>query len=176
MVSYPIGFRMAQAIGFTGAAWLSGNIAALSMNAVPALVSSRQEDNAPPKLIVKQWRNVYEAGKAQNRPIAAITASAFFYLAWSVRSGAPLFRQAAYSQAGLYSAAAILTLGIVPYTIVAMSNTNNALLNMAKPKIELSDRNQAESVTLLDKWVNLNLFRSLLPLAGGLIGIAAAFM
>ncbi|GFF56829.1 hypothetical protein IFM58399_10408 [Aspergillus lentulus] len=63
-----VGFRVAQAIGFIGAAWLSGNIAALSMNAVPSLLRSQKETNLPLTATAKQWREMYEAGKAQNRP------------------------------------------------------------------------------------------------------------
>ncbi|GAQ12293.1 hypothetical protein ALT_9614 [Aspergillus lentulus] len=63
-----VGFRVAQAIGFTGAAWLSGNIAALSMNAVPSLLRSQKETNLPLTATAKQWREMYGAGKAQNPP------------------------------------------------------------------------------------------------------------
>ncbi|KAL2812896.1 DUF1772-domain-containing protein [Aspergillus cavernicola] len=174
MSSFPFGFRLAQAIGFSGAAWLSGNIAALSLIAVPALTTSRREDQAPPKLLVKQWRNMYEAGKTQNPPIAATTAAAFFYLAWSVREGGPLFRQATYSRAGLYSTAAVLTLSIVPYTFVAMRTTNGSLLDLASSPTEFSERATTASGTLLDRWGFLNGIRSILPLAGGLMGMAAA--
>ncbi|KAB8067973.1 DUF1772-domain-containing protein [Aspergillus leporis] len=176
MVSYPIGFRVAQAIGFTGAAWLSGNIAALSMNCVPGLIASRREDLAPPLLVVKQWRKVFEAGKAQNPPIAALTGAAFLYLAWSVRVGAPLFQRAAYSRTGLYVAAATLTFSIVPYTFLTMSTTNNELLKMERLSTDLSSHDTKESAKLLDKWVTLNGIRSLLPLAGGLMGMVAAFI
>ncbi|GKZ33040.1 hypothetical protein AbraIFM66950_002759 [Aspergillus brasiliensis] len=173
MVSTPIGFRAAQVLGLTGAAWLSGNIAALSMNAVPGLVRSREEHNVPHQLIVRQWKNMYEAGKTQNPPIAAATATAFLYLAWSVKSGSPLFRQTAYNCVGLFSAAAIVTLSIVPYTLVAMSGTNNALLKLAGSKQELSHQDIEEINDRLQQWRTLNFVRSLLPLAGTMVGMAA---
>ncbi|CEJ59424.1 hypothetical protein PMG11_08049 [Penicillium brasilianum] len=173
MASYPLGFRLAQAIGISGAAWLSGNIAALSMNVTPALLRSHREDNVHPATIAKQWRNMFENGKTQNPPIAAAVAASFFYLAWSVRSGAPLFKHTAYSRSGLFSAAAVLTLGIVPYTIVAMKRTNDTLLEKAKSVSEISD---TETSTLIEKWTTLNAVRGYFPLAAAVIGMVASFV
>ena len=150
-----------------------GNIAALSMNVTPALLRSRREDNVPPATLAKQWRNMFENGKAQNPPIAAAAAASFFYLAWSVRAGGPLFKQTTYSRAGLFSAAAVLTLGIVPYTILTMTTTNNALLEKAKSAPEVSD---TETARLIEKWTTLNALRGFLPLAGAAVGIVASFL
>ncbi|KAJ5644218.1 uncharacterized protein N7484_006725 [Penicillium longicatenatum] len=174
MTTIPIGFRVAQAVGFTGAAWLSGNIAALSMNAAPAVLRARVEDNLPVKNTVKLWRNLYESGKAQNPPVAALTASAFFYLAWSNRSSSTLIRQVARNSPALYGTAAILTLSIVPFTFVAMSSTNNALLAKTELDSEPSAQTSAEIDDLVKKWISLNGIRSLLPLAAGVFGIFAA--
>ncbi|KAL2838534.1 hypothetical protein BJY01DRAFT_219921 [Aspergillus pseudoustus] len=168
--------RVAQGVGFTGAAWLSGNIAALSANSVPAIISSVREDNISPNVACKQWRNMYEAGKTQNPPIAFATASSFAYVAWSVRQiPRSLAASAAYGGFGMYVAAAVLTLSIVPYTVAAMRPTNNALLELAESK---GDRvtSSAEVEGLLGRWTTLNWARSLLPLAGGFAGIAAALL
>ncbi|KUL89349.1 hypothetical protein ZTR_03681 [Talaromyces verruculosus] len=158
-------FRIAQAIGFTGAAWLS----------VPGVVTSARGNIISPKVACTQWRNMYEAGKTQNPPIAAATASAFTYVAWSVRQNPTLFVSGAYGGFGMYTVAAVLTLSIVPYTIAAMKNTNNALLELADSKGDLLT-SRAEVEGLLDRWITLNWIRSLLPLAGGLAGIAAALL
>lgn len=116
---------------------------------------------------------MFENGKTQNPPIAAAVAASFFYLAWSVRSGAPLFRPTAYSRSGLFSAAAVLTIGIVPYTMLAMSSTNNALLEKASSTPEISD---TETSRLIEKWTTLNTVRGYLPLAGAVIGLMASFV
>lgn len=193
MNTFPLGYRVAQAIGFTGAAWLSGeyypilwifsklihitligNIAALSMNAAPAMLRARREDHLPVTNMVKLWRNLYESGKSQNPPIAALTASAFFYLAWTTRSSSPLFRQVPRNSTALYGTAAILTLSIVPYTIVTMSSTNNALLAKTKLDSEPPAQASAEIEDIVNDWVTLNGLRSLLPLVGGLLGMFAA--
>ncbi|KAI9042947.1 DUF1772 domain-containing protein [Aspergillus affinis] len=152
-----------------------GNIAALSLIAMPALGEVRSENAVPQGVILKLWHKMYEAGKAQNPPIAAAAASAFFYLAWSGREGGHLFRHARFNLAGLYSTAAILTLGIVPYTIVTMRSTNNTLIGLAQSSKPLTNTEETKSRNLLGRWVVLNGIRSLLPLAGALFGITAIF-
>lgn len=118
---------------------------------------------------------MYEAGKTQNPPIAAATASAFTYVAWSAHRSPALFASAAYGGFGMYVAAAVLTLSIVPYTAATMSHTNNTLLGLADSKGDLLT-SHAEVEGLLGRWTTLNWVRSLLPLAGGFAGIAAALL
>lgn len=143
------------------------------MNTVPALVEGKNEDQLPPRTIAKQWRRVFEAGKAQNPPVAAVTSTALFYVAWCVRSGTPYFRKAAYSLPALYCTAGILTLGLVPYTFVAMRTTNNTLVSKSKVELEASEKNYKELDGLLHSWISLNWVRSLFPLAGSFVAILA---
>jgi len=110
---------------------------------------------------------------SKNPPVAAGVTAAFLYLAWSVRSGSPLSRKTPLSRSGLFSAAAALTLGIVPFTFVAMSTTNNRLLERSESLKVVSEE---ETVDLIEYWTNLNQIRGLLPLLGGLCGIAASFL
>ncbi|KGO69875.1 Protein of unknown function DUF1772 [Penicillium italicum] len=144
------------------------------MNAAPAILKSRRENEIPSVTLAKQWKKLYEAGKAQNPPIAAVTASAFFYLAWSVQSGRLIVRGALSSRPALYCFAGLLTLSIVPYTIIAMSKTNAALLTTATSDSKVADKASTDVDELVHKWISLNGFRSLLPLVGGLVGIFAA--
>ncbi|CAI7628652.1 unnamed protein product [Penicillium pancosmium] len=173
MASYPFGFRVAQAVGISGAAWLAGNIAALSTITTPALIRSQKEDNPPVGLLAKQWRNLFENGKSKNPPVAVGVTSAFIYLAWSVRSGAPLFKKTPISRSVLFSAAAALTISIVPFTLVAMSKTNNKLLEKSELTKEASD---ADTVELVERWTTLNQIRGVLPLIGGLCGMLATLL
>jgi hypothetical protein len=136
----------------------------------PSLAHSKTNDGVASITLAKQWRYVYEAGKTQNPPVAASTAAAFIYLAYSARLSAPKSSIALY-----YGTAAVLTLGIVPFTLALMAPTNNKL-------IRYSDRSGGETLMqaqnadfdqLLGRWTTLNALRSLLPLAGGLIGLLA---
>lgn len=116
---------------------------------------------------------MYENGKSKNPPVAAGVTAAFLYLAWSVRSASPLSRKTPLSRTGLFSAAAALTLGIVPFTFVAMSTTNDRLLERSE---SLKVGSEEEMVGLIEYWTSLNQIRGLLPLLGGLCGIAASFL
>lgn len=149
----------------------TGNIATLSLTSVPALLQSGSNDSVPSAILVKQWRYTFEKGKSQNPPVAAATAAAFAYLAWSVRSGSPLRSLAPKNSIQLYCTAAILTMGIVPYTIVAMSSTNNRLL--AKSEATEETLVDVEAKELLQRWTFLNGVRSSLPLAGAITGLIA---
>lgn len=146
------------------------------MNVLPALLRSREEINLPLTVIAKQWREIYETGKRQNPPVALFTAAAFIYLAVSSRSPSPLFRTAPFSRAGLYASAAILTLSIVPFTLIAMKNTNNALVRVSQFNGEGSAMPDAKVEVLLRDWVALNRARSWFPLVASLAGIAAALL
>ena len=113
---------------------------------------------------------MYERGKAQNPPIAAVTAVALGYLSWAVRAGsrlAPLVRGGAGM---LYGAAAVLTVGIIPWTMVGMSVTNGRLIAVADGKG--GEKKEVEG--LLEKWRGLNAVRAALPLLGGVVGFWAS--
>lgn len=150
-----------------------GNIASLSTIVTPALLQSQKEDKPPIGLLAKQWKNLYELGKSKNPPVAAGATSAFLYLAWSARSGGSLFRKAPISRSLLFSAAAVFTMGIVPFTFVAMSETNSKLLAKSQSTKEISDD---DTVDLVERWTTLNAIRGFLPLIGGLCGIAASLL
>jgi uncharacterized membrane protein len=72
----------------------------------------------------------------------------------------------------LYSIAAVLTIGIVPWTIIAMMPTNNKLLAKAEQSASVM-ADDKEVSDLLRKWTILNGIRSLLPLAGTAVAFAA---
>ncbi|KIN09011.1 hypothetical protein OIDMADRAFT_141184 [Oidiodendron maius Zn] len=176
MAFVPISFRIAQAVGITGAAWLSGNIASLSLISVPALIQSGSKDSVPSPVLAQQWKYNFEKGKSQNPPIAAASASAFSYLAWSVRSGSRLRSIVPKNSIQLYTTAAILTLGIVPYTLLAMQSTNSKLIakSEAWKGVAISGTSEdAEFIELVEKWTFLNGVRSSLPLAGAIAGFIA---
>lgn len=117
-------------------------------------------------------------------PIAALTAASFVYLAvFSSRNkSSPLlvFRGAPYSCAGFYASAALLTVSIVPFTMVAMSLTNDALIDVCEAQDQGAPAGATatdpEIEALLRDWVSLNRVRSLLPLIASLTGIAAALL
>lgn len=67
-----------------------------------------------------------------------------------------------------FAAAAGTVLAIVPYTLAAMTKTNDALHKIAKDGISGSEPQVAG---LLHTWTLLNFGRSLFPLGGAVIGV-----
>jgi hypothetical protein len=119
---------------------------------------------------------LYEAGKAQNRPIAAATATAFLYLAWAILSGKYVTGPMAWNISTLYGTASVLTLGIIPFTVIFMRGTNNSLLSKVNMDAESADKSGVEIKRLISRWTAMNVIRSTLPLAGSIIGMTAAFL
>jgi hypothetical protein len=76
----------------------------------------------------------------------------------------------------IYSAAALLAIGMVPYTMIFMLPTNNKLMAKAeqaagaKGAVAADDK---EVIELLGKWSILSGIRSLVPLLGGVVSMAA---
>jgi len=70
-----------------------------------------------------------------------------------------------------YATAGALTLAIVPFTLIFMNPTNQALLQIAGGGATAAVVNDDSVRALITKWTGLNLIRSLLPLAGAIIGI-----
>lgn len=157
----------------------TGNIAGLSLVSAQSLLRSRRKDGVSAVMVGKEWRNLYHIGKAQNPPIAIVTSSIYLYLAWAVSlySGPELdARQLSPHAAKLYAVAAVLTLGIIPWTLAVMRPTNNLLESHAtrfETPASGADKQAIEIDAHLAKWKTLNLVRSLFPLAGSLVGTVA---
>ncbi|OJD34132.1 uncharacterized protein BKCO1_2500049 [Diplodia corticola] len=170
---------IARAIGIGGAFWLSGNIAALALISVPACTSAFHDGAATTVSLTRLWRHTYERGKAQNPPIAALTTASLSFLAWSTRHvGAP--HGSVLRPLYLYGAAAALTIGIVPYTILTMRGTNNKLIKNSEEigrqgvAAPASREEESEVEELLGRWMWLNGVRSVLPALGGVAAVVAA--
>ncbi|PYI35879.1 DUF1772-domain-containing protein [Aspergillus indologenus CBS 114.80] len=209
MTTHPLAYRTAQAIGFTGAAWLSGNIASQSLITIPALLAidpdpdptatdhpnhntapltDHPNHNTAPPTTLQIWKRISTASSTQTPPVAAGTAAAFVYLAWTVARAVepPLLLQALSSSRSIggyvgpgwwYAAAAVVTVGVVPYSAVVMRGTNCELVRLVEREREKGAEAEAEAERtrgLLKRWAVLNAVRSLLPLVGGLCGFAAA--
>ncbi|KAM0349779.1 hypothetical protein ACHAPU_003610 [Fusarium lateritium] len=157
-VSLPLPSLLATATGIVGSAWASGCIASISLAGVPAALQLQ----APTSAIV--WQELFNRGFALMPKLAATTALAYTYAAY-------VSYKAGRDWKGL-AAGGILTVAIVPFTIVFMSSTNSLLFKAASGTLEAS---QDDVAKLIGRWGVLNLIRSLLPLAGTMIGLSAAF-
>jgi hypothetical protein len=160
MGDVPMSIRLAQAIGLTMSSALAGSTFTISAMLVPRLLES------PSPLLLKQWKHAFEAGKASVPPLAGICTLSFGYLAYETK-GAPNALPHVWK---IYAASALLCIGIVPYTLVALKSTNNKLLNKAEETRALKAEDKIVEVglggetahQLVDKWATLNLGRAIM--------------
>ncbi|KAL5349204.1 hypothetical protein ACLOAV_005492 [Pseudogymnoascus australis] len=145
----PITARVLQTIGLTTTAILAGTSASFSLYAVPRILES------PTPLLLKQFKHMYTAGHDSLPAGTVVAATSLLYLAYDSRTaGTAAWRG--------YVTAAVLAVGIVPYTIAVMLSTNNVLLGMAEEKEEKVEKRAAEVKILVDRWALMNLGRSVL--------------
>ncbi|KAK4193385.1 hypothetical protein QBC35DRAFT_458436 [Podospora australis] len=137
---------------------------------------------APTPVMLTLWKNAYAQGKASLPTLTVATAAGYLYLALSkFRVSNDLFR------AKLYAAAALLSLGIVPYTYAVMLPTNNALhkkeaeINAkvagktgGKGPMVVTEAEERGAKALVDWWGVLNLGRSVLLGVGAGVGVYAS--
>ena len=131
---------------------------------------------------------MYDHGSVQNPPIAAVVAGSFYYLTWQVRSKPAVYeRLVGSNDQWFYCGAAFLTLGIVPWTLVAMLKTNAALETIAGGDATITTKDETtgeddvvhtvsddEFDGLVRRWQVLNAIRGVFPLVGGLWAVYAA--
>jgi len=179
----------------------TGGIMCLSVVAIPALslparhppsatVPEHQVPGTPVAHLSHQWLDVYERGKSIFPPIAMVSSAANVYLAWKLRD-ALVPDVLGYSWSSLYVTAIGATLGIIPWTLTAMKDTNGQLKAHAVRDDAAAAEGNGEMVIsaqekamrakqdeqvpqLMRDWAWLNLCRAAFPLVGGVIGFLGA--
>lgn len=117
---------------------------------------------AVPATTAQVWSELYQRGACLMPRIGAGVALAYGYAAYE-----------SYSQGSNWKgfvAAAACVVAIVPYTVAVMGKTNAALLEAARGGAAAA-ASAAQVPSLVDRWGTMNLIRSLLPLAGSLLGM-----
>ena len=105
--------------------------------------------------------------------IAVVSGLAYMYLSYSLYGGLN------HPKAEMYAVSAILTLGLIPYTIIGLMPTNKKLFKKVEETKDLSVQEKATEVgvpkgestkELIDHWATLNFVRGVLPLLGASLG------
>ncbi|KZN88749.1 Noranthrone monooxygenase [Penicillium chrysogenum] len=141
--------NLAQIAAVSSSIWLSGEIFTYSWGAVPAVLEACSTSQ---HLAAKQWATFYHKGHSLGPPFAILGAGGFVWLA--LKSGC-----------WLYWGAAILDIGIVPYTLAFMVQTNSSIFEFANVK-DSSEKPASEEnqlAPLLNRWACLNTIQT--PLA-----------
>lgn len=129
----------------------------LSILAIPGLLSTTTPVST--QVLAQQWAGIYHRGKVLGPQTAILGLLGYGYLAYERSS-----RGLGWTK---FIGAAALTLGMVPFTILFMDPTNQALLKVAAGVGVMGEGALRE---LLVKWKGLNLMRSVFPLAGAALG------
>ncbi|KAK2014962.1 DUF1772-domain-containing protein [Colletotrichum eremochloae] len=147
------------ATGILGCAWWAGAGASVSMFTVPAILQSSSE----PAHALRLWRHIFLNGASTGPKVALVTFLSLAYTAYDHHN-----RGAGWKP---YATAGVLSLAIVPFTLILMSSTNNALMAGAQG---LETLTWSETTELLTRWRTLNFVRSLISLASAGLGMWCA--
>lgn len=133
----------------------------LSIIMIPVLL----ETNSTADGLVRQWKRLYHYGHICMPTMAvSVTGLYGFAAARCFSSGSANWKSNA--------AAGALTIGIVPFTLLVMAPTNDALFATRAPILSPAHalENLAEVQRLIMKWVWLHAVRSVFPLVGAVVG------
>jgi hypothetical protein len=150
--------RVAQVLGLTGTAALAGVVFSFSGLVVPRILES------PTPLLLNQWKHAYHVGKARVPPLAGVCASSFLYLAYEAHKHTA--NTVPYKWK-VYVTSALLTLGIMPYTLFIMQPTNRKLVSKEEETRGLAVTDTIVEAglggetahALVDKWATMNIGR-----------------
>jgi len=129
---------------------------------IPVMLETTHE----PAQLVQQWSCVFKNGHRKGPIISIATGLMYCYTAWSNHAGGAPWK--------VFALAGALTMGMVPYTLITMGGTNNALLR-AEAKIKSGDDGISwkDVAILVRTWNKLNAIRALFPLSGAVLGMLA---
>ncbi|OCK77577.1 hypothetical protein K432DRAFT_384580 [Lepidopterella palustris CBS 459.81] len=159
----PATVLIAQAVGITASAFLTGQSAAISYATVPSILL------APAPLAARQWKKLFGIGARVAPGLSIVSAVACGYLAYRESPSSPAFK--------LYAAAAVLVSSTIPYTLLLMLPTNKKLVEKSDSlaSTELTDKAAEAGIAkeetvhaLIDKWATFNLGRAILAGIGAL--------
>ncbi|KAH8701025.1 hypothetical protein BGW36DRAFT_375420 [Talaromyces proteolyticus] len=152
-----------QTTAFVTGSFLSGAMMSLSVIAVPVLLDTNLTDSGH---TVHQWARLYHYGHIYMPALAVATTGLYIYTAmrkWAARE---------HNRLLIYAAAGVSTIAIVPFTWVLMDPTNYILFGLDElPKGSTQMMDEPTVRKLLMKWAWLHVVRSLLPLAGSILGL-----
>jgi hypothetical protein len=154
MAQFPTSSLVAVATGIIGSAWTSGAMASFTVFSMPTALDF-------PSQQAQLWNDLFVRGFAWMPKLAVTVGLSYAWAAYDTAN-----RRGKWQG---FIAGAALTAAIVPYTLVFMWSTNNALTNLATGAATASSTEHVAG--LIRRWSQLNAVRSMLPLAGSVMGI-----
>ena len=138
----------------------------LSLMAVPVLLDTTTQS----ALLFRQWVRMYHYGHQALPTLAVSTFALYLYTAFRRT------RSKTQQPWGIFVTAGVVTLSMLPFTWIFMLATNNELFRLERvarsdPQVMGID----EAKGLVRHWSRLHFMRSLLPLAGAVIGMTTLY-
>jgi len=181
MTDSPLPIRLAQTVGLSLTLVQAGATLGISAFTVPRLLES------PTPLMIRQWANTFTIGKAVAPPLAILSSLSYFYLSYahssySSSSASAINLALQGNKALAYAVVGGLSVGIVPYTLLLMTPTNNKLLKKADEMRGLEKEDTVVEIglagenahQLVDWWGVLNFGRGVMLSVAGVMGVWTA--
>ncbi|OTB10020.1 hypothetical protein K445DRAFT_323415 [Daldinia sp. EC12] len=143
--------------GILGSAWVSGNITALSICGVPAILASGTTAEG----LLRGWALQFKRGASYMPTTAAAIALSYVYLAFRHRGRGLEWRG--------YAAGALSNVLLIPFTLIFIGGVNNKML--AANEGTGKQLSQETVRHLIATWGKLNAVRIFMPLAGAALGL-----
>ncbi|KAL2867497.1 DUF1772 domain-containing protein [Aspergillus lucknowensis] len=148
-----------EAIAVITGSFLSGAMMSVYLLAVPSLF----ETTTDPSQLVRHWSRIFLNGHIKG-PIICLTTTALYGLA-AVR------KYAAGERWGVFAAAGLTTIAMVPFTLTIMAPTNNALFRLEGEVKKGGAPVWGEAERLVQRWNRFNASRAFFPLVGAILGM-----
>ncbi|VDB95359.1 unnamed protein product [Peniophora sp. CBMAI 1063] len=172
------GVRAAAAVGIMTSGILSGAIISASAWGIPAILTTASSSSSDaPLTTLRAFTTLYNRGKSTAPPLAALASASFAYAALRA-SNVPFITNGSFAAAHrslLFGAAAVLTVGIVPFTFAVMMRGIRVLVRASEGEGEARKLGEGRAVEGVVAWGAQNYVRGLLPLVGCALGTWASF-
>ncbi|VDB95358.1 unnamed protein product [Peniophora sp. CBMAI 1063] len=170
------GVRAAAALGIVTSGVLSGAIFATSGFAIPAiLTTTRSSPGAQP--LIRAFHRLVTHSTTLTLPLSLLSGALFTYTAARATS-VPFITNGSFGAAHrtlLYSLAAALSVGTVPFAKAVMAGSFEELERGAEDRVEAERVGTDRAVENVVKWASRNWIRGTLPLVGCALGAWASF-
>ncbi|KAF2137732.1 uncharacterized protein K452DRAFT_312112 [Aplosporella prunicola CBS 121167] len=152
-----------QVAALIAGSFLSGAMMDISLIAVPVLLDTVTQ----PAHLLQQWGRLYYYGHKMMPTLGVAVFTLYGYAAIKNRAVKRPWRS--------FLLAGIITLVMVPFTLIIMRPLNNTMFELEAANKETPVIALEEAQKLLVQWRCLHVVRSLFPLAGAALGSLAIF-
>ncbi|KAL4784880.1 hypothetical protein BJX76DRAFT_356617 [Aspergillus varians] len=148
-----------EAIAVITGSFLSGAMMSVYLLAMPSLFDTTTD----PGHLLRHWSRIFYNGHVKG-PGICLTTTALYGIATITKysTGEPW---------GIFAAAGLTTVGMVPFTLTVMARTNNALFLLEGEVQKGNTPAWSDAERLVQRWNRFNAARALFPLIGAVLGL-----